>query len=633
MWSVVLLRTRRALAMVVAIAAGCGDPAAHVQVVALGGACARPAEGNLVKVTAFSPSGDHSQSLSLDQTLAIGDFPADTEQIAIEVVVAGGAIGAAGKSPPLAYGALPDGAKIPIAMAPPGGYCELTGMQAARAQPLVATAGNGALVVGGVGEAGPLSTAEYYDAATQQFTGVDVPQALVDDQGFTGAALATLPDGRVVLAAGPQRAFVVFDPKRRAFVTDPTLIQSWAFPAAIAIGPDEVLLAGGCSGVAALACSGVPRLQTLRYALDRLSSPDFSAVLASGPRVGARLFDIGIQRDGRRGYVLAGGSGAPGRADRFALDDANAQSIAAGHAQAAALDGGAVLTAFGDDAATADGAASVIAPGVAAARPVASAAALKGVRLIALEDGRVAGFGGDAAGRIQIYDPARNAWSATVPPMPVQTGALSGPSLARLPDGTVLVVGGDVSPRAWLYRPSLIGPASGSVTATPASDTGTGVLTAPDPASVTRLAAPLPAWLLTADDSGIAEALVGGPRIAVGSVRAVVQVVSGGVALIAQHTGPGHAIRAEFTPGEPFRLVRVDGGSVEQLCSAQTVAAFDASTPVTLQLAISDRDARLLVDDAQVLLCSVTVTERGAWGVAALGAGSRISVALVTVAR
>src|ERR1041385_345277 len=73
----------------------------------------------------------------------------------------------------------------------------------------------------------------------------------------------------------------------------------------------------------------------------------------------------------------------------------------------------------------------------------------------------------------------------------------------------------------------------------------------------------------------------------------------------------------------------VDGGSVEQLCSAQTVAAFDASTPVTLQLAISDRDARLLVDDAQVLLCSVTVTERGAWGVASLGAGSRISVALV----
>src|SRR5215470_32747 len=129
MWSVVHLCMRRLAWTMVAVATGCGDSAARIQVVALGGACARPATGNLVKVTAYSPSGDHSQSLGLDQTLAIPDFPADTEQIAIEVVIAGGAIGAAGKSPPLTYGALPDGAKIPIAMAPPGGLCELTGMR------------------------------------------------------------------------------------------------------------------------------------------------------------------------------------------------------------------------------------------------------------------------------------------------------------------------------------------------------------------------------------------------------------------------------------------------------------------------------------------------------------------------
>jgi hypothetical protein len=603
-------------------------------VVALGGACARPAQGNLVKVTAYSPSGDHSQSLGLDQTLEIDDFPADTEQLAIEVVIAGGGIGAAGKSPPLMYGRLPDGATIPIAMAPPAGFCELPPMKTARAHPLVATAGNGALVVGGIGDSGALSTAEYYDAATQEFVDIPVPSALVDEQGFTGAALATLPDGRVALAGGPQRAFVVFDPQHREFVTDPTLIQSWAFPAAIAIGANEVLIAGGCSGVTAGACSGPARLQTLRYPLDRLSLPIPAAVLASGPRIGAQLFDIGIQRDGRRQYVLAGGTGVLGRADRFALDDANAQVIAGGRVQAAALDGGAVLTAFGDDAAAADGVASVVAPGVAAARPVASAPALKGVRLIALEDGRVAGFGGDPSGRVQIYDPTRDAWTVTAPLISAQTGPLAAPSLARLPDGSVLVVGGGLSPRAWLYRPSLIGPASGTVTATPASDSGSGVLTAADPASVTRLGGPLPAWLLAApDDPGIAEALVGGPRIALGSVRAVVQVASGGVALIAQETGPGHAIRAEFTPGAPYRLVRVSGSSEQQLCSANTTAAFDPSTPVTLQLAISDRDARLLVDEAQVLACNVALTERGVWGIASLGVGARVAVALVTVAR
>lgn len=639
MRAVVLLCMRRSgLAVVAAaLAAACGDPAARVRVTPLGGNCARPAAGNLVKVTAYSPSGDHSQSLVLDQTLAIGDFPGDTEQIAIEVVVGGGAIGAMGKSPPLDYGALPDGAMIPVAMAPPGGFCELPAMREARGQPLVATAGDGALVLGGVGEAGPLSSAEYFDAATQTFSDVAVPQALVDDQGFTGAALATLPDGRVAVIGGPQRALVVFDPARRVFATDPTLIDGRAFHAAIATGEGEVLVAGGCSGVAALGCSGVARLATLRYALDRLSLPDPSATLASGPRIGGQLFDIGVQRDGRRRYVLAGGTGVPARADRFALDDTDAEAIAGGRVQAAALDGGAVLTAFGDDAAgpPADGTAAVFAPGVAAARSVATAPALRGVRLIALEDGRVAGFGGDAAGRVELYDPARDAWTAQAPPaMTAQTGPLSAPSLARLPDGTVLVVGGDVSPRAWLYRPSLIGPASGSVTAIPASDVSPGVLTAPDPATVTRVTGPVAAWLLTAPaDPGLAAALVGGPRIASGSVRAVVQVMSGGVALIAQHTGPGQAIRAELTPGASTRLVQLAGGAERELCTAPAVAMFDPAAPVTLELAIRDHDARLSVNDAQVLACTVAATERGAWGIASLGAGARLVVNLVTVAR
>jgi hypothetical protein len=517
-------------------------------------------------------------------------------------------------------------------MAPPDGLCELPAMTEARAQPLVAPAGNGALVIGGIGAMGPLSTAEYYDAAAGTFAPVAVPPVLASSEGFTGAALAPLPDGRVALVGGPQHALLVFDPAARAFVTDPTLIDARAFHAAIATGDAEVLLAGGCTDVVAERCSGLPRVQTQRYQLGRLSLPDPSAILAPGERSGARLFDLGIQLDGRRRYLLAGGSG--GRADRFALDDTNAEVVAGGGAQAAALDGGAVLTAFGDDA-TAGGAAAVIAPGAAAAQPVAGAAPLAGARLVALENGRAMALGGDALGRVQIYDPTRDAWTTEAPASDAQTGALTAPSLTRLPDGAVLVVGGAVSPRAWLYRPPLVGPASGSVTVVPALDVAGGVLTAPDPATVTRIDDDPASWrLATRPGAAMAEALVGGPRTATGSVTATVQVASGGAALIAQDTGPGEAIVAELAPGGPPRLVHRTAGSERALCSGSTaLAAFDAQTPVALRLAIADGAAHVSVGGNEVLACSVDAADRGAWGVASLGDGAALAVATITVAR
>ena len=635
------------IAPALAVAWGaCSDPAARVRVVALGGDCARPAGANAAKVTAYAAGGEAIKSLSLDEAVAIGDFPADTEQIGIEVLVGGGAIGAQGKSAPLVFEALADGAAIPILMAPPGGFCELPGMLEARAQPLVARAGDGALVVGGTGDTGPLSSAEYYDPTTATFRPIAVPRVLTDGQGFTGAALATLPDGRVALIGGHQRAAIVFDPKKLAFVTDPTLVNPAAFHAAIATGDHEVLIAGGCMEVTGLACDGGPRLQSLRYDLTRLSSPEASATLAPGLRVSAQLFDLGIQLDGRRQFLLAGGSGAPGRADRFALDDTAAEVVAGGHARAAALDGGAVLTAFADDTVAGDGAAAVIAPGAAAAQRISGAPPLQGVRLIALEDGRVVGFGGDPDGRVVTYDPTHDAWTAS---LPTPTGRLTAPSLVRLTDGTVLVVGGAVTRRAWLYRPSLVGPASGSVTAIPANDATNdatrGVLTAPDPATVTRVPSPA-AWRLTTPagapagapagpaGAAMARALVGGPRLAVGSVLATVHVTAGGVALIAQQTGPGHAIIARLAPGMPPQLVRLDAGTEQAVCSgAAVLGAFDPAQPVTLRLAIIDGTARLTRDGSELLRCPLAAADRGAWGIASLGAGAAVTVDTITVAR
>jgi hypothetical protein len=647
MASVIVSRTRRSgfpAIVLAAAAAACGDPAAHVRLVPLGGACGRPVGANLVKVTAYAASGEHSQSVAIDEALAIADFPADTEQIGVEVIIGGGVTGAAGKSAPLAFDALADGATIPVFMAPPDGFCEVGALTEPRAQPLIARAGEGVLVVGGIGPAGPLSTAEYYDPAAATFSPVAVPQVLADDtQGFAGAALATLPDGRVALIGGPHNAFVVFDPQTRAFATDPVLIDPRAFHAAIAIGDQEVLVAGGCSGVAALACSGVPRRQMLRYHLSKVGVPDPAAVLPAmaNLRVGAQLFDLGLQLDGRRRYLLAGGSGDPGLSDRFSLDpDEIATTLPGGHAQPVALDGGAVLTAFGDDApaTAADSAAAVYAPEASAAYPIAKPPdKQKFTRLIALEDGRVAGFGGDPMGRVLTYDPTRDAWRSQLPSSPDQPGPLTAPSLARLADGTVLVIGGAVSSRAWLYRPSLVGPASGSVTVVPASDTapGPGVLTAPDPATVTRVTTPPAAWLLTAPgDALTARALVGGPRMATGSVRASVHVRAGGVALIAQQTGPGQAIIAEVVPGQPPGLVQLDAAGRHPVCShPPALAAFDPATPVTLRLAIDGHAARLAIDDTEVLACDLVATDRGAWGLASLGAGAQVAVDAVTVAR
>lgn len=646
MRSVVLPRTRRlgfsAIALAV-VSAACGD-AAHVKLTPLGGACGQPMGANLVKVTAYATSGEHSKSIAIDETLAIEDFPADTEQIGIEVLVDQGATGAAGKSAPLVFDALADGATIPVFMGPPDGFCEVGGLTEPRAQPLVARAGDGVLVVGGDGPSGPLSTAEYYDPATATFSPVEVPHVLtVGTQGFRGAALATLPDGRVAVIGGTHDAFVVFDPKARAFAADPVLIEPRAFHAALATGDQEVIVAGGCPEATGQ-CSGVnvSRPQVVRYRLNMLSDPEPTALLPmASRRVGAQLFDLGIQLDGDHRYLLAGGSGDPGLSDRFTLTPGElTTTLPGGYAQPVALDGGAVLTAFSNDTpeTLADNGAAVYAPDASAAYPIAKTLdKQKFVRLIALEDGRVAGFGGDPMGHVLTYDPTRDAWDVKPPASPEQPGPLMSPSLVRLADGTVLVLGGSMSPRAWLYRPSLVGPASGSVTAAPASETARGVLTAPDPATVTRVPnlPNLPVWILTAPgDALTARALVGGPRMATGSVRAIVHVMAGGVALIAQQTGPGQAIVAELLPDQPPRLVQLDAGTRREVCNHPPVlAAFDPATPVTLRLSVSDHDARLSIGDAEVLACDLVATDRGSWGIASLGAGAQVAVDSVTVAR
>lgn len=629
MW-LVGLRFACAVAASIAVA-GCGDDPARVALVPIDHPCGHPtAVVNAIRITAYATSGELTRSVGPDESLDIADFPADTEQFGVEVVIGGGAIGAIGKSAQIAFDDLAMGTQIPLFMAPPNGLCPtLAPMTDARIAPLLARAGNGVLVIGGHDAAGRyLTTAEFYDPAKATFTAIDVPGVL-GENGFAGTALATLPDGRVVISGGPQPVITVFDPAAMKF-GESVLVEARAFHTAIAVGDEEVLVSGGCSAVANGACAGLVRNSSRRYNVRDLGMPELGPILRAG-RLGAAILDVGIQDDGERGFVIAGGipgfDPAPLGADRISLGDTDAMAITGAHARAAALDGGAVLTAFATTGSPADGSASVIVPGITAARAIDPAPDLTGLSLLGLEDGRVVGLGTGRA--IVLHDPTLGSWDTdTTGGLPADPGPGALPSLIRLADGSVLVVGGATLSRdAWIYRPSLVGPASGSLTVVPAGGTTT-VLTPIDPSTVTQI----DGWQLTAIGD-IARALVGGPRTENGTVGATLRVREGGAALIARHLGPGQELVAELVPGSPAKLVQRSGGTSRVVCTGKPVPELNPMTAVTARLELSPSAARVSLAEDELLSCDVDGGERGAWGVAAIGVGARVVVDTVTVAR
>lgn len=631
MWPVGVRFACAAVASVVAL--GCGDDPARVTLAPIAHPCGQPTGVNAVRVTAYAASGELTRALGADESVDIEDFPVDTEQLGVEVVIGGGAIGAIGKTAPVAFGELATGTAIALFMAPPDGLCPTVApMTEPRIAPLLARAGDGVLVIGGHNGAGRwLATAELYDPATSTFTAVDVPQVL-GENGFAGTTLATLPDGRVVVSGGPQPVITIFDPATRRF-GESVLVESRAFHTAISIGDNDVLLAGGCSLVANGMCNGIVRNSSRRYDVRDLGmANELGPILRIG-RLGATIFDVGIQANGQRGFVIAGGTTgfdpSPLGADRITLGDSDATAITGAHAVAAALDGGAVLTAFSPAGGPPDGTASVIAPGLGAARAINPAPALAGVSLVGLEDGRVVGLG---TGRdVVVHDPTTGRWETKTTgglSAGVDPGPTASPSLIRLADGSVLVVGGTtLSRNAWIYRPSLVGPASGSITVVPAGGT-TMVLTPPDPSTVTRT----DGWQLTASDD-IARALVGGPRTTNGSVGATLRVREGGAGLVARHLGPGQELVAELVPGAPARLVQRSAGMSRTVCTGKQIPELAGVGSVTARFEVSSSVARVALGDEELLSCDVDGGERGAWGVAAIGVGARVAVDTVTVAR
>ena len=629
--------------VLVTLLAACGDPPARVHLVPVDlGGCGTPprARVSAMRVIAYARDGEHPEGIDLGASSAISlaDFPADTEQLGVEISGSSGVI-AAGKTAPLAFDSLPDGASLPIAMLPLGGFCQAGAMQMPRVAPLAAHAGDGVLVVGGAD-----GTAEYYDRATATFTPVAVPVEL-GSTGFTGATVTELADGKVLVTA-PQHVALTFDPVQRTFTTG-FFGEERALHAVGLLDADHVIVAGGCQAITGGQCDS-PVASTFRYPLaslgDALTRTD-GPTLGPATQDGAQLYDLGTQLDGTRAMVLAGSHTTPGIAERFDPDSTRiAEEIAGFHAQVVALEGGALLTALEPDGASQTGAAAVLPPGGPATVPIASAAPLDGARLVTLEDGSVLAVGADPAGVLGRYLPTTNVWQRLTPMMDATTdsaappAALTSPAVVRLADGSVLVIGGKLAgqptAQAWLFRPSLIGATSGTVVAE-SDGSAAGVLVPTDPSTATHSAMKL---ILTAPgDALTARALVGGVRMTTGSVNAAVQVGAGGVALVAQEVAPGRALVAELVPGMPARIARLDAGASTTLCTGQMVPAFDAGTVTNVGLAVDGSSATLSLAGARVATCSLSqdadAADRGAWGIAADGAGAQVAVVTITVAR
>jgi hypothetical protein len=587
-------------ALVLAVAA-CGEPAAHVELFPIT-PCGPTTGATGLRVIAYTPGGEIRRALSPSEPAEIDAFPGDTEQLGVEVLGAGGTVIAAGKTGPIDFAGLAEGEQIPIVMGVPDGFCRTSESPlVTRSAPALARAGNGVLVVGGTDVDGnPLSSAEYYDATTSMFEPVSVPGAFDDPvNGFAGVVLTEMPDGRVAITGTARASLAYFDPATLA-ISAPLPFDVRAFHAAFATDDDHLLVMGGCAEVSAAGCSGPLRRESYEYDLGDLAQRTRRPTL--GPtetREGGTIYDLGVQPDGVRRFVLAT---ATGEGDRFALSDDGTEALTGLRGQTAALDGGALLSA--------DLTAAVQLPPAGAPVSVTPPPA-PGV-LVGLEDGSVLSIGAQGTAR---YLPTTNSWTAGVSPLGVDG------EVVRLTDGNVFVLSLD---QAWIYRPSLVGPQSGQIVAAP-DGSQQGILTAPDPTTLTRTPGHL---VLTGDGARV---LVGGPRIESGEITATAKVMAGGLALIAQQTGPGRAVVGRLVPGEPAQITRADGTS----CTGGAVTAADLAQPVSL--AIHGDAATLAVGAVggatTKVSCDLPDGERGAWGLAAAGDGAQIDVGPVTVTR
>lgn len=614
--------------------AACGGDAARVELAPVrvdGSSCGRPDDARVLRVTALGEQRDDVRAVELGAPVDIADFPATTRQLEVEILGAGGAVRALGRTAPLELAALADGDDVPIFMAPPDDGCPVAPMLEARDAPLVIAAGDGALVVGGRGAGGALlGTAEWYDPATGAFEAVATPPAMRGPRGAAGMAAATLPDGRVVLVGGDRPIYVVFDPATRSFATPGAIFELRAHAAAVALDATRIFVAAGCGLLddagACVAGSGRARSFVVDVATgDVVDGP----ALARERIDGAAFRQPAVDGSASGARVLVAGGDAD--AEWIDLDTGDGDVVAGTGAAAAMLPSGSVLTAFAPGGAAPAGTVAIAAPVAGDARAEVPAAPRAGAALVALEDGEVLVVGGDDAAPVARYRASAGAViAADVDPVALDGAPLgrAGHGAARLPDGTVLVAGGRDAggaplAGAWVYRPSGDGPFAGQVTVTPAAETETPLVPV-DPARVEID----PAYTLDAAGDALASwAVIGGIRPRDLTVTATL-TIEGGAALLFGFADPATFDRVELT--DRARLIRRDGGGERELCAGEPVEPGGAAAAVALDVRDGAVTARL--GDRVVLACALDA-RAGLVGVAPRGDGARVTVSTISVVR
>ena len=627
--------------------------------------CGAPADARTLLVRAIGdfPAGDSTvRSLPVEGgELALDGLPPDTVSLEVEVLGFGGALRAVGRTAPFDIAALDDGAAVPIFMAPLRGACRTGPPVADRNAPLLARAGAGALIAGGLDPDGaPVHELELYDPATGELRALGATTYGADlAAGLAGASMTALPDGRVVIAGGGATAFQVFDPAGGAAgaagsgaIDGPRFLrEARAHHAAVALGGDRLLLAGGCARLEGAACAGDTALATSAIlAVD-------TGELTTGPPL-ARLRIGGaahLEADGR--VLLVGGtdpSGAPVlEAERIDPARARASEIIAGvgHASAPLASGG-ILAGFAPPGAPATAAASVVPPGAGEASPVDGGAPRSGAVAVALESGPVLIVGGAApGGDAGLLVPARGA----LDPVPGPLGDLTGHAAVALDDGAVLVVGGRTGAGepggAWIFRPELVGPFTGGLAVTFATAASSAALVPRDPARARVIAASAerPAHVrITAEAAGpegsAAEwAVLAGPRFGGLVLEANLAAEAGGAGALLWFRGPGDHALVALEPGRNARLLLVESGEVSSAggCRAQPIAAGDLAPPERgagheLTVTARDGELRATLDGREVLRCEIDLpgpSGRGLVGLAPLGTGAALRVDLLGATR
>lgn len=639
--------TVAALCWAAVCSGGCGDPAAQVRLVRVGGSCGAAGDARTLFIRALGDAGEVSRTVSAGLAAELADLPATTRQIEIEVVGDGGAVRTVGKTAPLIFGDLADGARIPVAMAPLGSACPTEPMLEPRLAPIIARAGRYVLILGGEGERSELASAELYDPETDRFEPLELPPRLAGFGNFAGLSATELPDGRVVLLGGPTGAYTVFDPATKRFGLL-VVLEPRAFHGAVALGGDALLVAGGCRGATMSrprACNGEAARGVFRLSVDS-DRQEPLGVLERDHVNPTLLVDAGgLGGSGLRNPagLIIGSSTAQGlpseTSDRYDLQSGAIAAVADTFAVAAPLDSGAVLTGFGSGTLAASANASVVPP-LLAARSASGGPALRGASLTLLEDGTVLALGQSAEDEpaAALYSPTTNLWKPQ--PLPPELGSLAEHRAVRLDDGSVLILGVGAqrasSPRspsavAWRFRPSLLGPFSPSIIAQLSGDLDE--LTPSDPSAVSGGA-------LAGSRAGLSQwVIAGGPRLASGRLTAVVRMPMSskdgelrGAALLSHFLSPADVVVTQLVPGQPITLERTSEGATRELCRGGALPLALAEAPATFTLDVREGAITVAVNGDVLLSCTAAELPRGAWGLGVVGS-SRLGIETLSLER